>query len=130
MKRRTTSLVALLLYVMVQGVAALPVQWRMDCLMSDRSVVSWGRALTCMPAEEAGAGSSVDVQCCLFSYVLAARETQVKADGPVEPRVVDAVSVPWAPIMSVPYTHTPTHLYDHPPPDTGVALVRLRSLRL
>ncbi|MBL8003088.1 MAG: hypothetical protein JNL05_14135 [Flavobacteriales bacterium] len=130
MKRRTASLVALLLYVMVQAVAALPVQWRMDCLMSDRSMLSWGSARTCMPVQEAGDESTLDVQCCLFSYVLGAREIQVKSGPAVEVAVVDAVPAPVAAPVHVPSGPARTAICDHPPPDTRLAVVRLRALRL
>lgn len=130
MKRNFASLMGLLLYLTVQVVAAMPVQWRMDCLSSGRASVSWGSSRSCGQQEPSDTGTSIDVQCCVYSYVLDTRDAQVKVDLPhvcatknmaplhvvsFEPMLVDMVR---------------GVLYDHPPPDRGVELVRLRSLRL
>ncbi|MBK8614716.1 MAG: hypothetical protein IPN85_14895 [Flavobacteriales bacterium] len=130
MKRRTASLVGLLLYLTVQVVAAMPVQWRMDCLTSGRAALSWGSSRSCGQQDRPDNGTAIDVQCCVFSYVLAARDAQMKGDVPSVWGPTDVLPV--APVCFAPTLDqfVRVALYDHPPPETGVALVRLRSLRL
>ena len=130
MTRRTTSLVGLLLYLMVQAVAAMPVQWRMDCLTSGRSVLSWGTGRSCGQQESTDNGTTVDLQCCVYSYVLGSRDAQVKADVSIERRSDHALPV-WVVFSARPLELVKCRaFYVQPPPDTGVAFARLVSLRL
>ena len=130
MKRRTASLIGLLLYLTVQVVAAMPVQWRMDCLTSGRAALSWGSSRSCGQQERPDSGTSVDVQCCVYSHVLASRDAQVKGDVPLVCPPADALPVPSVYLAPTLDPCVRTTLYEQPPPDSGRSLVRLRSLRL
>ena len=130
MKRSTASLFGLLLYLMVQAVTAMPVQWRMDCLTSGRMALSWGSSRSCGPQETTDEGTTIDVQCCVYSYVLVSHDAEVKGEAAVVSAPVEALPEPVAALVGSLDTFARVALCDHPPPDTGVALVRLRSLRL
>ena len=69
MHGRPLAVLAMWLYLLVQGVQSLPSLWRMHCLMSGKGVVQWGQGKACAPDRDDGHGASVDASCCVFTHV-------------------------------------------------------------
>ncbi len=70
---------------------ALPVLWRMHCVVSDRSVMSWGKAKSCLPPGKTSSSPEVRAYCCEFTHVTAERAEFVKESLviPIETGVVN-----------------------------------------
>lgn len=83
---------------------AAPVLWRMDCLTSGRTVLSWGHARSCMPDQEKGSGSELANQCCKYMHVGGERSEYVKAS---EPAPHQQIAVPF----DVPPVLLPLHAF-------------------
>jgi len=69
---------------------ALPVLWRMHCVVSDRSVMSWGKAKSCLPPGGTSPVPAVRPYCCEFTHVAAERAEFVK-ESPLVPSPFIAV---------------------------------------
>jgi hypothetical protein len=124
--RRTIWLAALLL-VLVQ---AVPMRWRMQCLMSGRSVLSWGRAESCMPDAPHGKVPTVNVTCCLFTHAGGERVEYVGEEAPnvVEPL---AVALPWVlPQLMPEALPVVCEVHTRPPPLRGSDALVIRYGRM
>lgn len=78
MRIRRFHLLILPLALWLLVAQALPVLWRMHCVVSDRSVVSWGRAKSCLPPGKTRTLPAVQAYCCEFTHVAAERAEYVK----------------------------------------------------
>ncbi len=63
------SAAALLAAAWVLVVALCPPMFRMDCLVSGRTAVTWYTPATCAPQKDMPAEHSVSPQCCEFSKI-------------------------------------------------------------
>ncbi len=133
MRLRRSALLACFLYLMVQGVQAMPAVWRMHCLLSGRSVLQWGQAKGCMPDREHPDHDIVDVHCCAFSNAMhGVLEQDLSTDAARSPASVGPVGMPcFSPAVPEALSHGPAalHAAHGPPPEPrALHVVRLRSL--
>jgi len=133
MRGRSLALCALGLYLLVQTLQALPTVWRMQCVMSGRSVLQWGQARSCAPDEDTGDHSWFTATCCLFTHVDHSSLEQLAGSEVASAHCDDPVSLP--PLSQHPplpmVVRMPwSALWDHGPPPEPVQahVVRLRSL--
>ncbi len=91
MRSRRYHVLVLPLALWLMVAQALPVLWRMHCVVSDRSLVSWGKAKSCLPPGKTTPVPAMRAYCCEFTHVAGARAEFVKEniDVPVETAVAE-----------------------------------------
>ena len=106
-----------------------PALWRMDCLVSGRSMVTWGKAAPCMPAKERADHDRLDVQCCDFSSAAVPQLDYVRSNAVGLPLSWHAWDLP-ARVFSIPVPgdHVIRIPARPPPKRTTRTVVALRSL--
>ena len=99
---------------------ALPVLWRLHCVVSDRSVMSWGKAKSCLPPGSTTPVPAVRAYCCEFTHVAAERAEFVKETSHVPATII---AVPLGQLLVVPPApvDVPQSLFRSRPPPLAVS---------
>jgi len=104
----------------------------MTCLMSGRTVLTWGLAASCCPEGDADGGPQVKAQCCVFSVANCERQDYVPSTNKVFAPTAGAVDLD--PVVSVPPVRqlVAARAMDDRPPPIGVTdrLALLGMLRI
>ena len=106
-----------------------PALWRMDCLVSGRSKITWGEAAACMPANEHGGHDELNMQCCEFTSASVPHMDYVREGTAAAPLWVH-LSVLSTQVLSVPvFRDHLIRIHLRPPPKRMArTVVVLRSL--